>query len=142
MINNRAAEELRVLIVDNCEETLEVRSTVFATMGYLVKSAKTNSDALEIAIGFVPNAVFTSIVGADQRGLDLCLALRKMPRTADSLIVALSSYGRGSLGTEIVERFDYFLVKPIALEKILETMRNLIGYKGSSVPSIHIPFAS
>jgi CheY-like chemotaxis protein len=141
MISNPAAEALRILIVDNCEETLEVRSTVFATMGYLVRNAKTNSDALEIAIDFMPNAVFTSIVGADQRGLDLCLALRNVPGSADSLIVALSPYGRGSLGTEVVERFDYFLVNPVTLENILETMRKLIGYKGSNVPLIRIPFA-
>lgn len=141
-MTNAAKQVLRVLIVDNFEETLELYSAVFASKGYSVRRAMTCAEALALVPAFRPNAIFTSIVGVDHSGLNLCGLLRRMPETVKALIVAVTSYGWPRDNAEVMAGFDYFLVRPVELQSILETMRHLVGYQGSTVQAVRIPLQS
>jgi hypothetical protein len=70
---------------------------------------------------------------------DLCLSLRKMPETVEALIVAITNYGIPINDNRATAGFDYFLVRPISLSKVLETMQHLVGYKGNSVKAVRVP---
>jgi CheY-like chemotaxis protein len=68
--------------------------------------------------------VFTSIFLPDGSGFDLCEALRKIPQTADALIVAITGHqSRDSARLAQEAGFDHYLMKPVPLDTIIETMR-------------------
>lgn len=71
---------------------------------------------------------FHPIVPPDESGFDPCGALRKIPETAGALIVAITSHLTADF-TKLTQEvgFDHYLVKPVPLDTILETMHTLIN---------------
>jgi CheY-like chemotaxis protein len=116
-------QPFRVLLADRNEETRDLFAALFLGMGYEVKTVATGLEALDRAALFRPQAIFTAIHLADQSGFDLCAALRRMPQTADALIVAITGYLSPDCARLAREAgFDHYLVKPVKLEAILATM--------------------
>jgi CheY-like chemotaxis protein len=116
-------QPFRILLADRSEETRDLFAALFLSMGYGVKTVATGTEALAWAPLFRPHAIFTAIHLADQSGFDLCAALRRMPQTADVLIVAIT--GHLSRDCDRLAReagFDHYLVKPVKLDAILATM--------------------
>lgn len=119
----RGAQPFRILLVDRSEETRELFAALFLGMGHEVRTVATGIEALAWAPSFRPQAVFTAIHLPDQSGFDLCVALRRMPQTADALIVAITGYkppDRFELACEA--GFDDYLIKPVKLETLLEAL--------------------
>lgn len=124
----RGERPFRVLLADRSEETRDLFGTLLTSMGYEVHSVGTGFEVLAHAPLFRPHAVFTSVFLPDQTGFALCAALRRMPETAQALIVAVT----GHLAPDAARRaqeagFDRYLVKPVQLDAILKTMRLLDG---------------
>lgn len=119
-------QPFRILLADRSEETRDLFAALFLSLGHEVKTVTSGTEALAWAPLFRPHAIFTAIHLPDQSGFDLCAALRRMPETADVLIVAIT----GHLPRDCAQRaraagFDHYLVKPVKLEAILATMAPL-----------------
>lgn len=124
--NTCGKQSLRILLVDRSEETRDLFATLFAGMGHEVQTVTTMGEALYCVSRFQPDAVFTSIFLDDGSGFDLCAALRKMPDMASALIVALTGYlAPDSARLAHESGFDHYLVKPVKLDTILETIHTL-----------------
>ena len=124
--NTCGKQPLRVLLVDRSAETRDLFATLFAAMHYEVRTAISVGEALFHAPLFRPHAVFTSVLLPDGSGFDLCAALRKLPQTADSLIVAITGHvAPDSAALAHEAGFDEYLVKPVGLTTILETMKRV-----------------
>lgn len=133
--NTGGKQPFRVLLVDRSEETRELFAALFAGMGYEVKAVTTHAEALLCASLFQPHAVFTAIYLPDGSGFDLCAALRKMPDTADALIVAITGYLSPDSSRLAQEAgFDRYLVKPVGLATILDTLQPIAGPRGNPCP--------
>jgi two-component system CheB/CheR fusion protein len=131
----RGEQPLRVLLADRSEETRELFATLFLGLGHEVKTAATGTEALFWSPLFRPHAVFTAIHLPDQSGFELCAALRRMPETAQALIVAIT--GHKSPDSAALAReagFDDYLVKPVKLDIILATMGAIAGCKETALP--------
>jgi CheY-like chemotaxis protein len=136
-------QPFRVLLADRSEETRDLFAALFLSMGYEVKTVTTGLEALDWAARFRPKAIFTAIYLADQSGFDLCAALRRMPETADVLIVAITGYlSRDCARLAREAGFDQYLVKPVKLEAILATMGAVDGCKGTRLPPAGPPSAN
>ena len=122
--NTCGKQPLRVLLVDRSEETRDLFATLFVAMGHEVQTVTTVGEALYCLPKFQPDAVFTSIFLPDGSGFDLCQALRKIPQTADALIVAITGHQSPESDRLAYEAgFDHYLMKPVPLDTIVETMR-------------------
>ena len=116
-------QPFRILLADRSEETRDLFAALFLSMGYEVKTVTTGTEALAWALLFRPQAIFTAIHLADQSGFDLCAALRRMPQTANALIVAITGHLSPDCARLAREAgFDHYLVKPVKLEAILATL--------------------
>lgn len=126
--NTDGKHALRILLVDRSEETRDLFTTLFTGLGHEVLTV-TSAAAARAAVGqFRPHAVFTSIRLPDGSGFDLCAALRTMPETAATLIVAITGYLAPDAGRLAREAgFDHYLVKPVKLDAILATLDGLTG---------------
>jgi CheY-like chemotaxis protein len=131
----RGEQPFRVLLVDRSEETRDLFAALFTGMGYVVQAFRTGSEALAHVPLFRPHAVFTAIFLPDQSGFDLCAALRRMPAAANALIVAITGHlSPDSARLAQAAGFDRYLVKPVPLATIVETMQALDGYAGQTMP--------
>lgn len=136
-------QPFRVLLADRSEETRELFAALFLGLGHEVKTVASGADALAGASLFRPHAVFTAIHLPDQSGFDVCAALRRMPETADALIVAITGH-KAPDSAELARAagFDHYLVKPVKLDAILETMGALTGDRGTAPSAMHLPCAA
>ena len=99
-------------------------AALFLNLGHEVRTVATATEALAWVPVFRPNAVFTSIFLPDQSGFDLCACLRKMPHTADALIVAITGHmGPDAVRLAAEAGFDHYLVKPVTLDTVLKTLQ-------------------
>jgi CheY-like chemotaxis protein len=119
-------QPFRILLVDRSEETRDLFASLFTGMGYEVMTLTTGTEALAHAPLFRPHAIFSAIFLPDQSGFDLCAALRRLPATADALIVAITGH-RSDDAARLAHTagFDHYLVKPVKLEAILATVEDI-----------------
>ena len=135
--NASGKRALRILLADRSEETRDLFTTLFAAMGHEVQSVTTMADALRAAPRLRPHAIFTAIFLPDGSGFDLCAALRTLPETSGALIVAITGYRSADADRLAQEAgFDHYLVKPVKLDTILDTMKAVAGSgKPATAPS-------
>lgn len=124
----RGERPFRVLLVDRSEETRDLFAALFSAMGHEVRAVVTATEALAHVPLFRPDAVFSAIFLPDRSGFDLCAALRRMPATADALIVAITGHTAPDVA-RLAEAagFDHYLLKPVKLEAIVEIVQSLGG---------------
>lgn len=127
--------QLRILLVENNEELLGLFKDAMSAFEYEVMGARTFKEAIAIVPTCVPDVVFSAISLKDESGLVLCEHLRKIPETANALLVAITGYGTAFRDAAVAAGFDRYLVKPVQLTTMLETMAHLDGYKGTMLPS-------
>ena len=139
MLMKSAVQPLRILLVEDNEDVVALFVGVLEALGYTVKSVKSGAQALSVVLSYIPDVVFTSIQTGTVSGYDLSAYLRKRPEMANALIVAVTGAGGLSQNEAKAAGFDYYLMKPVELEKLLETMQHLEGYRGNTVPPLSFP---
>ncbi len=87
------ARPLRLLIVDDHFDTVTTLQTLLTRRGYEVQSAKSVTDALEVASGFTFDVLVTDIGLPDGTGVKLFESLKARPRSASIQGVAVSGFG-------------------------------------------------
>lgn len=113
----------RVLLVDDNVDFVTTMATLLKTLGHDVKIAHEGVTAQKIAREFSPEFSFLDIGMPGMNGYDLARHLRELPETSASILVAVTGWGQekdrqlsSSAG------FDYHLVKPVELARILEVI--------------------
>jgi two-component system CheB/CheR fusion protein len=117
---------VRILLVDDHNDTLRVLDRLLTLHGHEVRTAVTVQQAIQIAGGGAPFDLLVSDVGLpDGTGMDLLDALRPMhpPLAA----IALTGYGE----EEDVMRcrqagFGRHLLKPVSLEALLGAIDSVV----------------
>ena len=118
---------LRLLIVDDHKDSARALSRLLRHEGHVVTTAHTVAGALAMVAGQSPMDVLISDIGLpDGDGCDLLRRLRLFYGGRDVAAVALSGLG----DADFIERcreagFREFLVKPVAFEQVMETLKVL-----------------
>lgn len=103
----------RILVVDDCKDTVDIVSMLLSLLGHVCRGAPTGRAALDEATGFRPQIVLLDLALPDMSGFEVARALRA--RSEDPMFVAALT---GSCTPRDRERtrhygFDQHLVKPI-----------------------------
>ena len=107
-----AARRSRILVVDDCADTVESMSTMLELLGHETRSARTGADALAQACAFDPDLVLLDLVLPDISGYQVAPQLRA--RSARVYVAAFT--GRGMAHDRERTRaagFDAHLLKPV-----------------------------
>jgi DNA-binding response OmpR family regulator len=121
-----------ILIIDDDPETIEFLETVLTRRKYQVLSAQTGAEGVELARTHHPTLALVDISMPDMNGYEVCRRLRADPGTRDIAIMILTA--RNSLAdqtTGIEAGADMFVVKPIGVARLLESIERLLGSCGS-----------
>jgi signal transduction histidine kinase len=121
---------LRVLLVDDSRDTVQVLATLLEARGITVSGAGSVDEALQSARGFVPDVVLTDIGMPGQDGYDLLRQLHADERLRQVPVVAATGYV-GNQEKEQMTRagFAATLSKPFDLTELLATLERVIGSK-------------
>jgi CheY-like chemotaxis protein len=103
----------RVLVADNCPDTLHSSALLLRLWGHTVETADDGPTALVAALSRRPDAVLMDLALRDLDGLAVALGLREKLGTRRPLLVAATGYqGDRYRRAAFAAGFDHFLVKP------------------------------
>jgi CheY-like chemotaxis protein len=124
-------EGLRVLVVDDHEDTAEMLNLAVSSKGHQVRVAYDAAVALRICAEFQPDVALLDISMPVMDGYQLATQLRQLPGMEEVRIVAVTGSGEPiDRGRSRIGGFDRHLVKPIdldALERILCSIESEIS---------------
>ena len=116
---NAAAGRLAVLVVEDNEDSAEALAAVLRLWGHDVRVAFDGLAALETAKTFRPDVVLSDVGLPGMDGYELARRLRADPALRETLLVALSGYGRDEDRERARDAgFDRHLVKPPDLDAL------------------------
>ncbi|MEW6370363.1 MAG: ATP-binding protein [Pseudomonadota bacterium] len=125
-----AAQPLRVTIVDDNHDALEMLSMMVRHFGHVVQVAHTAADLLEGEQP--PGDVYLLDIGLPgMDGFELARRLRQDERTAGAVLVAVTGYGgEEARRTAIEAGFDHHFLKPVKGGELRLLLRDLARARG------------
>jgi PAS domain S-box-containing protein len=122
--DDRAAQSLRILVVDDNADAADMLSTILAMDGHITRVANNGIQGLNAAREFRPVVAFLDIGMPGMNGYEVAQALKKMPETNGIALVALTGWGAASDRERSKSAgFDHHLTKPVDLA----TVTNLVS---------------
>jgi CheY-like chemotaxis protein len=116
-------ERLRVLVVDDQEDVVELLCTVLHQLGHDCRGARDGAETLRAADEFQPDVILLDIGLPDMTGYDVCRALRARPRGSDVFVAALTGWSRNRDVEQAYDAgIDHHLTKPANRAKLQDVI--------------------
>jgi CheY-like chemotaxis protein/two-component sensor histidine kinase len=126
---------LRILVVDDNQDSACSMTLLLELQGHEVKVAHSGQAALNIAGERPPDVILLDIGMPGMNGYEVARQLRSDDKFADTLLIAVTGYGRASdVKQTEAAGFDHHLVKPIDYEK-LQSLLTAKAEKGRKAPA-------
>lgn len=117
---------LSVLVVDDNRLIANSICQMLTVLDYEAKAVFGSMQAFHALNQQVPDVLLTDIHMQGLNGVEFCRSLRRDPRFANMIIVAISTDNQGSMIEEVREAgADGFLPKPIQLEELETFMKRI-----------------
>jgi two-component system CheB/CheR fusion protein len=126
LVQPNALTGMRILVVDDSSDTVEMLRTLLEMDGAMVSTAGSGPEALGILEQESFDVVLSDISMPDMDGFELLSRLRQLPNGREVPVLALTGFGR----VEDVERakaegFFSHITKPIDVANIVATLQKL-----------------
>ena len=118
---------IHVLYIDDDRQNLDTVSRLLTREGFLVSTANTGQDGIEMASQDEPDVVLLDILLPDMTGFDVCEALRATPHMKKRPIIALTASAmNGDRQQSLAAGFEGYLSKPISRVELFNTIQNCV----------------
>ena len=121
-----AKEKARVLLVEDDKALRRYLEVTLERAGYDVLAASDGLEAMKLALTSPVDLVLTDEMMPNLSGHELCRFLRNSPQLTHIPIVLLSGMEKKDASSE-AGLADAFLAKPVAAERLLECVAELLG---------------
>lgn len=118
-------ERALILVVERHPAVQKLESFLLTEAGFRVEFAGNGQEALDRARADRPYLLVTEILVPRVDGLTLCRRLREDPGTREILVVVFSHLDAEDRAVEAGA--DAFLRKPLDPDRLIETVRRLLG---------------
>jgi DNA-binding NtrC family response regulator len=127
-------EQARILIVDDEEDLISTMAERLELRGFQVETATSGTDALRLVGDSVFSVLILDVKMPGIGGLELMTRIKQeQPDLPVILFTGHSSLADAQKGTQ--EGACAYLLKPIKIDKLIDTIRNAIGgSKGQAPP--------
>jgi two-component system, chemotaxis family, CheB/CheR fusion protein len=126
-----ASPTLRILVVDDHGDTIEMLKAILEMQGHEVRTAADAATALEMATHAEFDLLLSDLGLPDRSGLELMRELRARGSTLSG--IALSGYGQGTdVEHSLAAGFSEHLVKPADPQVLLRTIEKVARRTGAS----------
>ncbi|MBI5631247.1 MAG: Flp pilus assembly complex ATPase component TadA [Elusimicrobia bacterium] len=120
----------RVLVIDDNKDYRDLVRTLLSDQGYQVLEAKDGSDGLSLAMDETPDLVITDFNMPRRNGYEFVQEMKSAMETRPIPIIMFSGAPNRQhikeLGLDLVD----FLDKPVPNDKLLQTVRRVLGSSG------------
>lgn len=117
---------LRILIVDDNEDSADSMAQLLSALGAEVKVAYGGHSALELLPVHRPSVVLLDLGMPDLDGHEVARQVRLDPELRDVTLIALTGWGQEETRRRTKEAgFDHHLVKPVEFEALLALLASL-----------------
>ncbi len=125
-IESGVLSQLRILVVDDSPDTVDMLKSLFEMDGASVSTANSGAEALEIINQNRFDVILSDISMPGMDGFELLRRLRKLPGGADIPVLALTGFGRvEDVNRAQAEGFFSHVTKPIDLSELVEILQKL-----------------
>jgi CheY-like chemotaxis protein len=125
---------MRVLLVDDNIDALEVMQVLLELEGHTVRTASNGQDAISTAANLLPDVAIIDIGMPDMDGCELAHVLRSHPEFKDMVLIALTGYsGDADKSRALSAGFDHHFVKPLSLDKLRAVLAHCGGRESTPV---------
>ena len=127
---------LRVVIVDDDARNREVLSDLLSMFGAKVVACESGAEALRLIPEFGCDLILCDIAMPELDGYDLMRAVRRLPRESggETPAVAVTGFGDSVREQAFEAGFQALLPKPVEWERLLVTLRAILGSRGPPLP--------
>jgi CheY-like chemotaxis protein len=118
---------IRILVVDDNEDTADLLATFLGSCGATVLSARSGAEALG-CLDARPaiDLLLTDLAMPGLNGIELVKRVRAHPRHAALPAVAVSGYPETYFAGD-AERFSTFILKPVDVDALAATVKRLVA---------------
>jgi CheY-like chemotaxis protein len=118
---------LRILVVDDHEDTAHALTRLLRNEGHVVTTAHTVAGAMALVVGQRPVELLISDIGLpDADGCELLRRLRVFYGRRDLPAIALTGYGEEGMVDDCRQAgYHHFLLKPFRFEQVLDAVRTV-----------------
>jgi PAS domain S-box-containing protein len=121
-----ALSQMRILVVDDSSDTVDMLRRLFEMDGALVTTAGGGAEALEIAVEKDFDVVLSDISMPGMDGFEFVRRLRQIAKQKDVPVIALTGFGRAEdVDRAKTEGFLSHVTKPIEVNSLIDIMRKL-----------------
>jgi CheY-like chemotaxis protein len=126
-MTERDQENLKVLLVEDAEDTRSFMRLELEQLGYLVHEAEDGAKAVEIALREEPDIILMDLSLPFMDGLSATAKIRSEPKMSKVLIIAVTAYPQTDLRAEAkASGFDAYVTKPIDIGWLDELIKGLL----------------
>lgn len=116
---------LRILVVDDDSDNLELTSIILETYGVQVMKAASASEALKIVRQFELDVLVSDIAMPEQDGYSLIRQVRQVTQIPAIALTALAMPEERSMALK--SGFQLYLTKPVELMDLVTEVAKLVG---------------
>jgi CheY-like chemotaxis protein len=116
-------EPLRVLVVDDAEDTARMLRVLLKGAGHEARIAFDGPGAIEAAAAFRPDVVLLDLTLPGMGGVEVAEGLRRLPGLAGCTIAVVTGYGEDVLPSP--SPFDRHFLKPVDHDALLAYLASL-----------------
>jgi CheY-like chemotaxis protein len=120
-------KRLRVLVVEDNNESRELYVLVLTRAGFEVKEAVGGEEALRMLDQCDPDLLITDIQTPSMSGIDLIRRIRSDEKWSNLPIIAISAYSRDQLAHAAIQGATRVLRKPFEPNRLLSAVFELTG---------------
>jgi CheY-like chemotaxis protein len=121
-----AGGRLRVLLVDDAEDTRKIFGRLLELLGHDTRVARDAFTGLDAALEFRPHVVLLDIGLPGTDGYSLARRMRQEPALEDTVLIAVTGYGRQTDRLRSLDSgFDHHLVKPPDIDLLKQLLADI-----------------
>ena len=129
-------ENIRILLVDDEPDILEIISYNLKAQGYNVYTASNGVKAIKKAKKELPHLVILDVMMPEMDGIETCEQIRKIPKLQDTIITFLTARGEDYSQVAGFEAgADDYITKPIRPKVLVSKIKSLLRRLNTKSPS-------
>ena len=117
---------LKILVVDDDLDIIEILKYNLNKSGYLVKSAKNGIEAIKRAKKFMPNIILMDVMMPEMSGIEACSEIKQIDELSETVIIFLSARSEDYTQISAYDAgADDYISKPIKPKILLKKISNI-----------------
>jgi two-component system alkaline phosphatase synthesis response regulator PhoP len=120
-------EDIKILLVDDEPDILEIIRFNLEKVGYQIKTASNGLDAIKVSKKFLPQLIILDVMMPDLDGIETCERLRQDERFQETIIMFLTARGEDySYVAAFDAGADDYVTKPVKPKVLVSKVKGLL----------------